>query len=105
MRYMVIVKGDEGYEKGALPDAALVDGPFAEAKEIVGGFWIWNVKSREEAIEWVKRIPFEEGTVELRKVSEPEDFAEVMSPELMEREKKVFEKAQAQQKEQQRKKK
>lgn len=76
----------------------VVDGPFAEAKELVGGFWIWNVKSREECIEWAKKIPFGEGSVEIRKVSEPEDFGEAMTPELAEREKKIFEKAQAQQK-------
>ena len=53
----------------------VIDGPFAEAKELVGGFWLWQVKSREEALEWVKRIPFQEGEVELRQVAETEDFA------------------------------
>jgi hypothetical protein len=54
----------------------IVDGPFTEAKEMVAGFWIWQVKSMEEAIEWIKRSPFQEGEVELRPIFETEDFAE-----------------------------
>ena len=54
----------------------VVDGPFAETKELVAGFWIWQVRSREEAIEWAKRVPFEEGEVELRQYHELEDFGE-----------------------------
>ena len=54
----------------------VIDGPFSETKELVAGFWLIQVKSREEAIEWVKRIPFHEGEVEIRKVFETEDFAE-----------------------------
>lgn len=53
----------------------IIDGPFAEAKEIVAGFWIWQVKNMDEAIEWIKRSPFQEGEVELRPVFETEDFA------------------------------
>ena len=53
----------------------VIDGPFAEAKEIVAGYWIIQVKSREEAIEWAKRVPFQEGEVELRAFHELEDFA------------------------------
>jgi hypothetical protein len=53
----------------------VVDGPFAEAKELIAGFWIIQVKSREEAIEWARRVPFNEGEVELRPVFELEDFA------------------------------
>jgi hypothetical protein len=53
----------------------VIDGPFAETKELVAGFWIWQVKSREEAIEWLKRAPFKEGEVELRQVFEAADFA------------------------------
>ncbi len=53
----------------------VIDGPFAETKELVAGFWLWQVKSREEAIEWLKRAPFEEGEVEIRQVFETEDFA------------------------------
>ena len=53
----------------------VIDGPFAETKELVAGFWLWQVKSREEAIEWLKRAPFREGEVELRQVFETADFA------------------------------
>ena len=53
----------------------VTDGPFAETKELVAGFWLWQVKSREEAIEWLKRAPFQEGEVEIRQVFETEDFA------------------------------
>ena len=58
------------------------DGPFTETKELVAGFWIWQVKSRQEALEWAKRIPFQEGEVEIRQVFEPEDFGEAFTPEL-----------------------
>ena len=54
----------------------LIDGPFAETKELIAGFWLWQVKSKEEAIEWLKRAPFDGGTeVEIRQVFEPQDFA------------------------------
>jgi hypothetical protein len=53
----------------------VIDGPFAETKELVAGFWLWQVRSKEEAIEWLKRAPFQEGEVELRQVFETEDFA------------------------------
>ncbi|MCG3111178.1 MAG: YciI family protein [Candidatus Manganitrophus sp. SB1] len=53
----------------------VIDGPFAETKELVAGFWLWQVKSKEEAIEWLKRAPFQEGEVEIRQVFETEDFA------------------------------
>jgi hypothetical protein len=53
----------------------VTDGPFAETKELVAGFWLWQVKSRDEAIEWLKRAPFQEGEVELRQVFESADFA------------------------------
>src|SRR5215470_11169067 len=49
----------------------VIDGPFTETKELVAGFWLWQVKSREEAIEWLKRAPFQEGEVEIRQVFEP----------------------------------
>jgi hypothetical protein len=55
----------------------VIDGPFAEAKELVAGYWLWQVKSKEEAVEWLKRAPFQEGEVELRLVAESEDFAAV----------------------------
>jgi len=53
----------------------VVDGPFTETKELVAGFWLWQVKSREEAIEWLKRAPFDQTEVELRQVYETADFA------------------------------
>jgi hypothetical protein len=58
------------------------DGPFTETKELVAGFWIWQVKSKEEALEWAKRIPFQEGEVEIRQVFEAEDFGAEFTPEL-----------------------
>jgi hypothetical protein len=62
------------------------DGPFTEAKELVAGFWLWQVKSKDEAIEWVKRIPFQDGEVEIRQVFEAEDFGPAFTPELREQE-------------------
>jgi hypothetical protein len=53
----------------------VIDGPFAETKELVAGFWLWQVKSRDEAIEWLKRAPFEDTEVEIRQVFETADFA------------------------------
>jgi hypothetical protein len=55
----------------------VIDGPFSEAKELIAGFWLWQVRSREEAIEWLKRAPFQEGEVELRQVFETAEFAPV----------------------------
>lgn len=72
----------------------IVDGPFTEAKEIVAGFWIWQVKSMEEAIEWARRSPFQEGSVELRPVFETEDFGEAMTPELREQEERLRQQSQ-----------
>ncbi len=54
----------------------VIDGPFTEAKELIAGFWLIQVKSKEEAVEWAKRIPFQEGEIELRQVFELEDFGE-----------------------------
>ncbi|HEY2364978.1 MAG TPA: YciI family protein [Polyangiaceae bacterium] len=56
---------------------AVVDGPFAETKELVAGFWIWQVKSMDEAIEWIRRSPFQEGEVELRPIMSMEDFGDL----------------------------
>ncbi len=64
---------------------SVIDGPFAETKELVAGFWLWQVKSMEEAVEWLKRAPFEDTEVEIRQVFEAEDFAENMTPEHRER--------------------
>ncbi len=61
----------------------VIDGPFAETKELIAGFWLWQVRSLDEAIEWLKRAPFDGGVeVELRPVFEMEDFGEAMTPEL-----------------------
>ena len=62
------------------------DGPFSETKELIAGFWLIQVKSKEEAVEWVKRIPFREGEVEIRQVFESEDFGPALTPELREAE-------------------
>jgi hypothetical protein len=67
----------------------VIDGPFAETKELLAGFWLWQVKSKEEAIEWVKRCPNphnEEAEVEIRQVFEAEDFGAELTPELREQE-------------------
>jgi hypothetical protein len=56
-------------------DRTVIDGPFAETKELIAGFWLIQVKSRDEAIEWIKRVPFKEGEIEIRQVFETEDFA------------------------------
>jgi len=68
----------------------VTDGPFAETKELVAGFWIWQVRSMEEAEEWLKRAPFDGGEeVEIRQVFETADFGENMTPELREREERL----------------
>jgi hypothetical protein len=124
MRFLVMVKGNEKYEAGAMPKReelaemgkfndelvkagimlageglqpsskgvrisysgakrTVRDGPFAEAKELVAGFWIWQVRSRAEALEWAKRIPFTNGEeVELRQIFEAEDFGPELTPEM-----------------------
>ena len=75
----------------------VIDGPFSETKELVAGFWIWRVKSMDEAIEWVKRcpnpFPGEESEIEIRQVFEADDFGAVLTPELREREAKIAEQA------------
>src|SRR5215213_1799011 len=66
---------------------AVIDGPFAESKELIAGFWMWKVKSMDEAIDWIKRCPNptgEEAEIELRQVSEMEDFGAEFTPELRE---------------------
>src|SRR5712692_2883561 len=75
----------------------VIDGPFAETKELVAGFWIWQCKSREEAIEWLKRAPFEDTEVEIRQVFEAEDFGAEFTPELREQEARIREQVQAKQ--------
>ncbi|PYO93617.1 MAG: dehydrogenase [Gemmatimonadetes bacterium] len=127
MRFLVIVKGNQKYEAGAMPTEqeltemgkfndelvkagvmlageglapsskgarisyegkkrTVRDGPFTEAKELIAGFWIWQVKNKAEALEWAKRIPFQEGDVEIRQFFETEDFGVEFTPELREQE-------------------
>jgi hypothetical protein len=67
----------------------VIDGPFTESKELIAGFWLWQVKSRQEAIEWLKRAPFQEGEVEIRQVLETDDFGDALTPELREQEERL----------------
>jgi len=68
----------------------VIDGPFTETKELVAGFWLWQVKSKEEAIEWLKRAPFTDGDeVEIRQVFEAADFGAEFTPELREQEERL----------------
>src|SRR5262252_7711137 len=70
----------------------VIDGPFAETKELVAGFWLWQVKSMDEAVEWLKRAPFDGGTeIELRPVFELEDFGGELTPELRKEEERLRE--------------
>jgi hypothetical protein len=74
----------------------VIDGPFSETKELVAGFWIWQVKSKEEAIEWLKRAPFGGDTeVELRQVFEADDFGKEYTPELRAQEERIRAQAEA----------
>lgn len=87
-----VLKGGEGLlpsAKGAIVSfsragTTVTDGPFSEARELVGGFWIFEVKSKEEALYWVRRIPFDEGEVEVRQIAEIEDYKrdEISAPAL-----------------------
>ena len=68
----------------------VIDGPFTESKELVAGFWIWKVKSLDEAVEWIKRAPFDGGVqIELRPIFETEDFGKEMTPELRAKEERL----------------
>jgi hypothetical protein len=67
----------------------VIDGPFTESKELVAGFWLWQVKSKAEAIEWLKRAPFDETEVEIRQVFEANDFGAEFTPELREQEERL----------------
>ena len=138
MRFMVIVKGGEDYEGGAMPseqelaemgkfneeltnagamlageglhpsskgarirydgdERSVIDGPFGDAKELVAGFWLIQVDSKEEAIDWLKRAPFREGEVEIRQVFEDDDFGDELTPELREQEQRIREQVESQQ--------
>jgi hypothetical protein len=68
----------------------VIDGPFAETKELIAGFWLWQVKSMDDAVEWLKRAPFDEDTeVEIRPVFEADDFGKEFTPELREQEERI----------------
>ena len=78
--------------------ATVIDGPFTEAKELIAGFWLWQVRSIDEAVEWVKRMPnpdpgdqIDEAVIEIRPVFEAEDFGDEFTPELQEREARLRE--------------
>ncbi|TWI66584.1 hypothetical protein IP91_02403 [Pseudoduganella lurida] len=71
-------------------ERTVIDGPFAETKELVAGFWLLQLKSREEAVEWLKRAPMEDGAeIEIRQVFEAEDFGAELTPELREQEERL----------------
>src|SRR5919197_3781160 len=67
----------------------VIDGPFPETKELIAGFWLWQVKSKEEAIEWLKRAPFDNTEVAIRQVFEAEDFGPALTPELREQQERL----------------
>ena len=74
---------------------SVIDGPFAETKELVAGFWLWKCESLDEATQWLKRAPFEETEVEIRQVFEAEDFGAEFTPELREQEARIREQIEA----------
>ncbi len=76
--------------------STVIDGPFAETKELVAGFWILEVSSREEVIEWVRKAPFRDSEVEVRQVATADDFGDAMTPELREQEDRLRATAEAQ---------
>ena len=67
-------------------NASVIDGPFAETKELVSGYWVFEVSSKEEAVEWARKAPFRGGELEIRPFSVPEDFGEAFTPELQDKE-------------------
>ena len=73
----------------SFPERKVIDGPFTETKELLAGYWLIQAKSLDEAIEWVKRAPFDEGEVEIRQVFEAEDFGDELTPELREQEERI----------------
>jgi len=76
--------------KFSAANRTVIDGPFTETKELIAGFWLWQVRSMDEAVEWLKRAPFDGGTeVEIRQVFEAEDFGAELTPELREQEERL----------------
>jgi hypothetical protein len=80
-------KGSRVRFSGGKP--TVIDGPFAETKELVAGFWIWKVKSKQEALDWLKRAPFTNEEIELRQIFEAEDFGADFTPELRKQEERL----------------
>ncbi len=67
----------------------VIDGPFAETKELVAGFWIWQVRSMDEAVEWIRRSPFQEGEIELRPIMSAEDFGDALPADVAAQEQRL----------------
>jgi hypothetical protein len=68
----------------------VIDGPFSETKELIAGYWLWRVKSMDEAVQWLKKAPFDEGAeLEIRPIFEADDFGEAFTPELREQEERI----------------
>ena len=88
-------KGARVHFSGA--ERTVTDGPFIEAKELIAGFWIWKLDSMDQAVEWVKRAPFREGSVEIRQLFDMEDFGDAMTPELQAQEQRLRAQTEAQQ--------
>ncbi len=91
---MLAGEGLQPSSKGARVDFSggkptVTDGPFTEAKELIAGYWVIQAKSKEEAVEWARRVPFQEGEIEIRQVFEAEDFGEELTPELREQEERL----------------
>jgi hypothetical protein len=72
-------------------DRSVIDGPFAETKELIAGYWVWECASLDEAVEWLKKAPFQEGEVEIRQIFTDEDFGDALTPELREAEQRMRE--------------
>jgi hypothetical protein len=75
---------------------AVIDGPFTESKELIAGFWIWELPSLQDAVEWLKKAPFQEGEVEIRQIHGPEAFEDVTTPEIQAQEDRMREQIAAQ---------
>src|SRR5438034_2105294 len=91
---MLAAEGLQSSAKGARirfdgDKKTVIDGPFTETKELIAGFWLWQVKSLNEAIDWLKRAPFQEGEVEIRQVFEADDFGATLKPEFKEQEERL----------------
>lgn len=77
-------------------DTTVIDGPFSESKELIAGYWIWECDSMEDAVEWLKKAPFDAGTqIEIRQVFSDDDFGDALTPELREQERQIREQVQA----------